>query len=474
MARKASAKAAPAPAPAEQPQAEQPPVEQPAAAPQPKSNGKWESAGIVAGARTPFVRSFSDLQSMDAVELAKAATAELLERTGFNPDLLDEVIMGCVMPSLKAPNLAREVVLGLDLPAHIPGMTVARACASSAQALVLAAQGIAHGDYQAVLVGGAESLSNVPVPYKKSVIDALTALSKPGPIAAKLKQFTTLKPKDLIPQAPDISELATGKSMGWHAELMAQKNGITREQQDELALASHRNAAAAWDAGKYAQEVCTVYAPQRSAKGASVKAVERDSYVRGDTSLEKLATLKPVFDKTYGSLTAGNSSGLTDGASVVLVLSESKAKELGYQPLARVVSWASYALRPHEQLLLGPAYAIPKALDRANLKLSDMDLIDLHEAFAAQVLSVIQALESKEFAQKELHRDEAVGVVDRAKLNVNGGSIALGHPFGATGTRMVLDMAHELQRRQARYAILSLCAAGGMGTAIVLERVERN
>ncbi|CAN0264352.1 unnamed protein product, partial [Phaeothamnion confervicola] len=398
------------------------------------------------------------------------ATRELLQRVALDPNEIDEVIMGCVLPSVATPNVAREVVLGLDLPAHIPGMTVARACASSAQALILAAQGVVTGDYKAVLVGGVESMSNVPIPYSKNAIDTLMALSKAPSIGAKMKLLGNLKTRDLLPKSPDIAEASTGKSMGQHAEMMAQKNGISRQAQDELTLASHQKAAAAWESGVYGQEVTPVYPKPK------FNPVSRDGYVRGDTSLEKLATLKPAFDRQYGTLTAGNSSGLTDGACTLLVMSESKAKELGLKPLAAVKSWANSALSPKEQLLLGPAYATPKALDRAGLTLADMDLIDIHEAFAAQVLSVIQALESDEFAKKELGKDQAVGKVDRAKLNVHGGSIALGHPFGATGARMVLNMSRELARRyqgeqRPHYALITLCAAGGMGTTLILESI---
>lgn len=423
-----------------------------------------EKAVIVDGVRTPFVRAYTDFHHLTAVDLAKAAVKELLERTELDPEKIDEVIMGCVLPSVNQPNVAREVVLGLGLPDRIPGFTLARACASSAQALITAAEGIMAGEYHVVIVGGTESMSNVPVPHSKNVVDSLMALSKARSLGAKVKALSGLKMKELVPQPPAIAESATGKTMGQHAEMMARKNRISRQAQDELALASHQRAAAAFESGKTAQEICTVWPQPR------FEPVDKDNFVRGDTTLEKLGSLKPSFDKRYGTLTAGNSSGLTDGAAALLVMSESKAKELGLKPLCTVAGWATQSLSPQEQLLLGPAYAVPLALERAGATLDQMDLVDLHEAFAAQVLSVVQALESPEFAQKELGRDEPVGKIDREKLNVNGGSIALGHPFGATGARMVLGMAKELERRSARYACLSLCAAGGIGTAVVLER----
>jgi len=422
-------------------------------------------AVVIDGLRSPFVKAFAEFQRWGTVELTQRVTAQLLTKTGFPADKIDECIVGCVLPNVNAPNVAREVILGLDLPKSIPGMTVARACASSAQALILATQGILCGDYRAVLVGGVESMSNVPVPHSKHVVDTLMAVTKAKSIPKKIELLRHLRPGELVPKAPEIAEASTGKSMGQHAEIMARLNGISRQAQDEFAWKSHQRAAAAWESGKYAEEVCPLWPPPK------YEPVERDTYVRADTQVEKLAALKPAFDRVYGSLTAANSSGLTDGAAMLLVAEESYAKELGYKPLARVVSWSNVGIEPEPQLLLGPAYAVPAALKKAGLNLSDMDLIDIHEAFAAQVLSVIAKLECPEFGAS-LGLQGPVGKVDPEKLNVNGGSIALGHPFGATGARMILSMSRELQRRKARYALLTWCAAGALATAVVLERVE--
>ncbi|MBI3926523.1 MAG: acetyl-CoA C-acyltransferase [Armatimonadetes bacterium] len=431
-----------------------------------KNRAAEDRVVVVDGVRTPFVRAYTDFKDLTAVDLAKVAVRELLERVEIDPEQIDEVIMGCVLPSVHSPNVAREVVLGLGLPHRIPGYTLARACASSAQALISAVEGIYAGEYQVVLVGGTESMSNVPVPYKKSVVDTLQALSRARSFPARMKALSGFNLEDLVPSPPDIAEPATGKTMGQHAEMMARKNGISRQAQDEFALRSHQNAAAARQTGKTAEEVCTVWAQPR------FEPVDEDNFVRADTTLEKLSSLKPSFDRRYGTLTAGNSSGLTDGAAALLVMSESKAAELGYKPLVAVKSWSSVSIDPSEQLLLGPAYAIPEALEKAGLALADMDLVDLHEAFAAQVLSVLSKLESVDFAKKELGRDMPVGSIPPEKVNVNGGSIALGHPFGATGARMTLMTARELERRKARYGCISICAAGGMGTAIILERLE--
>lgn len=415
--------------------------------------------------RSPFVKAFAEFQRWNTVDLSQRVTAQLLARCRFPVDRLDAVIMGSVLPSVHAPNIARELVLGLDLPPQIPGMTVSQACASSAQALILAAQGILCGDYRAVLVGGVESMSNVPVPYAKEVVDTLMSVTRARSLPKKVELLRHLRPADLVPKAPQIAEASTGKSMGQHAEIMARLNGISRQAQDEFALRSHQRAAAAWESGKYHEEVCPLWAPPR------YEPVERDTYVRPDTQLDKLASLKPAFDRNYGTLTAANSSGLTDGAAMLLVAEESLAKELGYPALARVKAWSNVACPPEPQLLLGPAFAIPAALKKAGLSLEEVDLVDIHEAFAAQVLSVLSKLECPEFG-KTLGLDGAVGRVDPDRLNVNGGSIALGHPFGATGARMLLTMSRELQRRKAKYALLSWCAAGALATAVVLERVE--
>jgi acetyl-CoA acyltransferase len=432
-----------------------------------KSNSKTKKdrVVIVDGVRTPFVKAYTSFQDLTALDLSRIATSELVARTGIDPEEIDEVVMGTVLPSPHAPNLAREVVLSADLPRKIPGFTLGRACASSAQSVICAAEGILKGEYDTAIAGGAESMSNVPVPYSKNIVDSLMALSKAKTFPARMKALSGLNIESLIPQAPAIAESSTGKTMGQHCESMARKNDISRVAQDELALASHQNAAKAREDGKTAEEVVTVYPPPKFGP------VNEDSFVRADTTLEQLGGLRPVFDKKYGTLSAGNSSGLTDGAAVVLLMRESKAKELGLKPLAAVTGWSTTALDPDDQLLIGPALCIPEVLNEAGLTLEDIDLLDIHEAFAAQVLSVVHALESEDFARDYLGEDKAVGKVDRDTLNVNGGSIALGHPFGATGARMVIGMARELNRRKVDRAMLALCAAGGMGTALLLERI---
>jgi acetyl-CoA acyltransferase len=391
-------------------------------------------------------------------------TAELVQRSEIDPTAIDQVVFGTVVPDVRAPNLAREAVLGAGLPPRIEAYTVSRACASSNQSIVGAAEAIASGRVDTAIAGGAESLSNVPVLVSKPLTRALLAARKAKTLAGRLKGFSALRLKDLAPVAPAIAELSTGLTMGQSAEKMAKENGISREAQDAFALRSHRLAAAATDDGRLAKEIMRTYIPKDYSRSLA-----EDDGIRRETSLEALAALPPVFDRRYGSLTAGNSSPLTDGASALLMMSEEKAKALGYRALGYVRSYAFRGVDPFDQLLIGPAYTIATALDRAGLTLGDIDLIDLHEAFAAQVLSVLQALESERFAREKLGRSGAIGKVDMERVNVMGGSIAIGHPFGATGARITLSLLNELRRRGKRFGLVGVCAAGGLGFSMVVE-----
>lgn len=404
-------------------------------------------------------------RDLTAVDLAKACVHELLERTEVDPRSLDSVVMGQVVPSVKAPNLGREAALGAGLPKEVPASTVNRACASANQAIADVASAIQLGQADAGIGGGAESLSDVPILHSKRMARILIEAQKAKTLGARLKVLAKIRPRDLVPVAPAIAEPSTGLTMGQSAEKMAKENGITRAEQDEIALASHRNGWAATEDGRLPAEMCTVYVPPRYDT-----AVTTDNLLRQDTSLQALGALKPAFDRKYGTVTAGNSSPLTDGAAAVLLMEEEKAKAEGYEPLAFVKSWAIAAVDPGGQLLMGPGLAVPKALDRAGVTLGDVDLIEMHEAFAAQVASNIQALESETWAREKLGRSTPVGKVDRTKLNVSGGSIALGHPFGATGARITTTLANEMARRSASLGLISVCAQGGMGFAMVLER----
>ncbi|MFI5169055.1 MAG: acetyl-CoA C-acyltransferase FadI [Vicinamibacterales bacterium] len=419
---------------------------------------------VIAGCRTPFSRSGTAFRDLSAVDLGKAAVRELMERTEVDPGWIGSVAMGQVVPSVRAPNLAREVALGAGLPKEVPAHTVNRACASASQAIADVASEIRLGYVEAGIAGGAECLSDVPIPLSRRLARALVDAQRARTLGARLELLSRLRPRDLVPEWPAVSEPSTGLTMGQSAEKMAQENGISREEQDRIALDSHRNAWAATEDGRLPKEKTPFFVPPR------YEPVTSDNLLRKDTSLVALAALPPAFDKRNGSVTAGNSSALTDGAAAVLLMSEDKARAEGREPLAFVRSWAVAAVDPGGQLLMGPALAVPKALERAGVELADIDLIEMHEAFAAQVASNIQALESETWAREKLGRARAVGTVDRERLNVCGGSIALGHPFGATGARLVTTLANEMKRRGAGLGLVSVCAQGGMGFAMVLER----
>ncbi len=398
------------------------------------------------------------------MDLGKACVRELLERTEVDTGLVGAVVMGQVVASVRAPNLAREVGLGVGLPKEVPAHTVNRACASASQAIAEVAGEIERGHIDAGIAGGAECLSDVPIPLSRRLARALVEAQRARSLGARLGVLGKLRPRDLVPEWPAVAEPSTGLTMGQSAEKMAKENGISREEQDRIALASHRNGWAATEDGRLPQETCAVFVAPR------YEPVSADNLLRRDTSLEALAALPPAFDKRYGSVTAGNSSALTDGAAAVLLMAEDKARAEGREPLAFIRSWAVAAVDPGGQLLMGPALAVPKALERAGVELSHIDLIEMHEAFAAQVASNIQALESESWAREKLGRAKPVGKVDRDRLNVCGGSIALGHPFGATGARLVTTLANEMKRRGAKLGLVSVCAQGGMGFAMVLER----
>ena len=420
---------------------------------------------IVTGCRTPFARAGTLFKPLSAIELGRLCVAELLQRTNLDGSDVDAVVFGTVVPSVQAPNIAREVALMPLLGKGVDAWSVSRACASANQAIADAADQIALGHMDCVIAGGAESLSNVPILHSPAFGAMLMAANRAKNISQKLGAFSRMRPKDLVPVAPAIAEPTTGESMGQSAEKMAKINGITREEQDEFALRSHRLAAAGLRDGRLSAEMFPVYVPPRYDQIATT-----DNGVRDDSTLEALSALKPVFDKRYGSVTAGNASPLTDGAAAVLLMSEDKAAALGYQPIGFIRSYASAALDPGEELLQAPVLAAPKALQRAGLTLRDIDLIEMHEAFAAQVLSNLRGFESQLWAERA-GLSQPLGVVDRARLNVMGGSLAIGHPFGATGARVTTTLCNELTRRGGQFGLLTVCAAGGLGFAMVIERV---
>lgn len=420
---------------------------------------------IVAGLRTPFARSGTVLRDASAVQMARQVGRELLYRTNLDGREVDEIVFGQVIPSVLAPNVAREVSLLPQFPRTIPAYTLNRACASAGQAITNAHDQIYLGNADVVLAGGVESLSDIPILHSRGMSQTLVAASKAKSLGQRLSVFSRVRLRDLVPVTPAIAEPSTGESMGQSAEKMAKENGISRDAQDRIALMSHERAAAGTADGRLTAEIGPWFG------GPGMDQVQTsDNGIRSDTSLEALAQLKPVFDRRYGSVTAGNASPLTDGAAAVLLMSEDKARALGYRPLAAIRSYAVAAVDPGWQLLMGPAYAVPRALDRAGITWKDLGLVEIHEAFAAQVLSNVQAWGSRAWAEK-LGRPAPVGEVDWSRTNVMGGSIAIGHPFGATGARLVTTLANEMQRRDVQFGLISICAQGGMGLAMVLERV---
>ena len=425
------------------------------------TNGR--RVAIVAGLRTPFARAGTMLKSLSAIELGRLCVAELIQRTGIEGNEVDLLAFGTVVPSVLAPNIAREVSLIPHLPKGVQSWSVSRACASANQAITDAADQILLGHADCAIAGGAESLSAVPILHSRGFSDALVAASKAKTLGARAGALARIRPRDLVPITPAIAEPTTGETMGESAEKMAKINHIAREEQDQFALRSHRLAHAGTADARLTAEIMPVWPPPKFEPIAS------DNGIREDTTIEKLRELRPVFDRRYGSVTAGNSSPLTDGAAAVLLMSEEKANAMGVKPIAFIRSYAYAALDPGEQLLMAPVLAAPIALQRAGLSLQDIDLVEMHEAFAAQVLSNLRGLDSDEWAARAGVR-QPVGEVDRARLNVMGGSIAIGHPFGATGARITTTLANELARREGQFGLMTVCAAGGLGFAMVIER----
>jgi acetyl-CoA acyltransferase len=427
-----------------------------------ESNGK--RVAIVAGLRTPFAKQWSAYREVSALDLANIVVSEMLQRVDLDPREIQQVVYGQVVPSVEAPNIAREIVLATGMPKSIEAYSVSRACATSYQSAVNVAEAIMAGAIDTGVAGGADSASNVPITVSKRLAEALMAATKARSIGERMQAFAGIRPRDLAPVPPAIQEFSTGLSMGDSAEKMAKENHISREAQDEFAHRSHSLAAKAWAEGKLDDEVMEVFVPNRFNE-----AIREDNLIRKDTAIEKYAKLKPAFDRKHGTVTAANSSPLTDGASALLLMREDKAKALGFDALGFIRSYAFAALDPAGQLLMGPSYASPIALDRAGVKVSDLDLIDMHEAFAAQILSNTQAFESAEWSQKHLGRSDKIGDIDWDKFNVTGGSISIGHPFAATGARQITQTLRELKRRGGNLALCTACAAGGLGAAMVLE-----
>ncbi|WP_088331969.1 acetyl-CoA C-acyltransferase FadI [Lacimicrobium sp. SS2-24] len=418
---------------------------------------------IVSGLRTPFAKMATYFHGVPAVDLGKMVVNEMLVRANLDPKLVEQLVYGQVVQMPEAPNIAREIVLGTGMSVHTDAYSVSRACATSFQATVNIAESMMAGNIEIGLAGGADSTSVSPIGVSKNLARALVDLQKTKTLGQKWNVIKRLGFKDLLPVPPAVAEYSTGLSMGDTAEQMAKTHQISREDQDALAHRSHSHAAQSWEQGKLKDEVMTAYA--EPFKGA----LEQDNNVRFDSKLESYAKLRPVFDRKYGTVTAANATPLTDGASAVLMMTESRAKALGYTPLGFIRSYAFSAIDVWQDMLMGPSYATPIALDRAGMTLKDLTLIEMHEAFAAQTLANIKMFASDQFAKEKLGRDKATGEIDMDKFNVMGSSIAYGHPFAATGTRMITQMLNELNRRGGGTGLVTACAAGGLGAAMILE-----
>jgi len=437
-----------------------------------------EKAVIVHGVRTPFVKSFGKMMKVDTIGLSSAAVHGLLDKTKLDPQHVNHLVWGNVVMQTNAPNVAREIIIDLNMPKHIAAHSTSMACASGLNAITQACMLVETGNADCVIAGGSDSVSNGELPIPRNLAYGLAQFiygRNKGSLAALPDFFREAgyNPLKWLPTPPAIAERSTGKTMGWHGDMISELYKVPRAEQEKLALKSHENACKAAERGFFKDEIV----PVSFKKGSKTVEVTDDDLVRKDWAKlgEKLPKLKPAFRKPNGTITAATSSALTDGASAVLVMSESKAKALGYPTDIRLKSWHFSAIDPYPQLLLAPALAWPVALKKASLTAKDIDRWEIHEAFAGQVLTTIKCMESPEFAKKYLDMDKPVleSPLDHSKLNVNGGSIALGHPFAATGGRCITAAANELRRSGEKHALVSICAAGGLGGVAVVERVPQ-
>jgi len=423
-------------------------------------------AVIVDGGRIPFQRSGTGYKKLMAYDLGRMAIEGLIGRSAINGDDLDRVIMGTVIQEVNTSNVARESALGAGIPNSVPAHTVTQACISSNQAITSAVELIRSGQSKIILAGGTETMSDIPIRFRKKFRQKLLDARKYKSISDFLKFFKGLRPSHLLPEIPSISEFTTGETMGESCDRMAAHFGISRKAQDEYALRSHQLATKATNEGLLDQELLPAATPP------DFDPIKHDNTFREDTSMEKLEQLSPAFIKPHGTITAGNSSALTDGASASLIMEKETALDRGLKPKAILRGYTYVAQDPKEELLLGPAYATPKVLDMMGLQLSDIDVFEFHEAFAGQILTVLKALNSDKFAKEKLSRDKKVGEIPMDKFNCWGGSLSLGHPFGATGVRLVTTAANRLHHEDGQLALVAACAAGGQGHAIILERFE--
>lgn len=421
---------------------------------------------FIDGCRTPFLKSGTDYLNLMSYELGQAAIKGLLRKTGLNSKAVDQVIMGTVISNVKTSNVAREAALGAGVPNTTPCHTVSQACISANRAICNGINEILVGNAEVIIAGGIENTSDTPIGFPKKMRNKLFAAQKlKGPIDI-LKFIFSLRPSDFIPVRPAVAEFMTGRTMGQDCDIMAARFAVSREEQDDYALRSHQLAGKAQEAGLFKDELCVL------STAPMFEPIVKDNGIRPNSKREKLAKLRPAFDKKHGTLTAANSSFLTDGAAASLLMTEEKAKSLGLPPKSRIVDYVFTGQDLEEELLLGPAYAISSLLEKTGIPLEDIDVIELHEAFAGQVLANLKCLASADFAQEKLGRAEAVGRIDINKLNTWGGSLSIGHPFGATGSRLLTTASNRLQKEGGRYALIAACAAGAHGHAMLIEKYE--
>lgn len=428
-----------------------------------KVTQKKERVAIVSGLRIPFAKQATFYHGIPAVDLGKSVVSELVIRSGLSPEKIDQLVFGQVVQMPEAPNIAREIVLGAGLSVNTDAYSVSRACATSFQAIANVAESIMAGTVNVGIAGGADSSSVLPIGVTKLLARTLVDMNKAKSLSQRLKLLSRLKFRDLLPVSPAVAEYSTGLRMGDTAEQMAKTYHISREDQDALAHRSHVLAAKAWEQGLLNDEIVSAHFPPYR------DTLLEDNNIRKNSVLTSYAKLRPAFDRKHGTVTAANSTPLTDGAAAVILMRESVAKELGMTPLGYLRSYAFSAIDVWQDMLLGPSYATPLALDRAGITLGELTLIDMHEAFAAQTLTNLKMFASEKFAREKLGRTQAIGEVDMDKFNVLGGSIAYGHPFAATGARMVTQTLNELRRRGGGFGLATACAAGGLGAAMVLE-----
>jgi acetyl-CoA acyltransferase len=423
------------------------------------------TAVFVDGCRIPFQRSGTGYADLMAYDMGRMVLRRLLTRTGLSADRIERVVMGNVVQDVNTSNVAREAALAAGIPNTVPAFTITMACISSNQAVTSGVDLLRTGQVDVMVAGGTETLSDPPVRLKRPLRKRLFKARNAKSTGDYLDLLDGLSPGDLLPETPAIAEFSTGEVMGESADRLAAMFGISREDQDRYALRSHRRAAEARDDGRLDDELAPAAVPP------DFDPITTDNVIRDDTSMEQLENLSPTFVKPFGTITAGTSSALTDGASPTLLMAEDVAEAEGFAPRAALRQYTYVAQDPKTELLLGPAYAIPQVLDEADLTLDDIDVIELHEAFAGQVLAVLEALRSNRFAEEHLNRPEPVGEVDMDRLNTRGGSISLGHPFGATGARLVMSAVNRLHDEDGRWALVSACAAGGQGHAMLIERM---